>query len=96
MASYNWPPQASSGGGGASVLASGTANLASGSASFSITYSSAISSAIAPIFSFINTVDGSPIFLIGYVSAFSTSGFTVKTNASTDTANYKLAYAVLG
>lgn len=84
------------GGGGSGAQAAGTATLASASQSFSVSYDVTLASAIAPIFSFINTVDASPIFLDGYVSAFSTTGFTVKTNALTDTANYKLVYAVFG
>lgn len=92
MASYNWPPGGGSGGAGAA----GLVNIGSGVSSIVVTYDVTLPSNVPPIFSFVNTTDASPIFLIGYVSAFSTSGFTVKFNALTDTANYQLAYAAIG
>lgn len=88
----SYPPSGGAGG----TLASAVVSLSSGTNSFSVSYDVTLSSSIPPLFSFINTVDTNPIFLIGYVSAYSTSGFTVIANAPTDTANYKLVYAVLG
>lgn len=95
--SFEWPPEGAGGGGGGSgAQASATVPLASGSSTFTVAYSSTLALAIPPIFSFVNTIDSTPIFLIGYVSAFSTTGFTVTANAPTDSANYKLVYAVFG
>lgn len=42
------------------------------------------------VFSFENTTDTNPIFLLGYISAKSTTAFTITLNAPTDTANYKI------
>lgn len=92
----SYPPIGGGGGGGGSVVAAGVAALSSGASSFSITYDVTLGSSIPPVFSFVNSVDASPIFLIGYVSAYSTSGFTVTANAQTDTANYKIVYIVSG
>jgi hypothetical protein len=91
---FNWP--SGSGGSGGDVFAQGVYNMPSGQSTFTVAYDVTLASAIPPIFSIVNTVDGSPIFLIAYVSAFSTSGFTVTTNAPTDTANYQLVYSVMG
>lgn len=96
MASYNWPPQGSGGSGGSDVVAAGVVNLTSGISSIIVNYDVTLLTAIPPIFSFANATDANPIFLIGYVSAFSTTGFTVVMNAQTDSANYKLSYVVAG
>lgn len=75
-------------------LAAGVYSMASGTDTFSVTYAAAIAAAIPPNITFVNSVDGSPIFLQGMITAFSTTGFTVKTNALTDSSNYKMVYDV--
>lgn len=89
-----YPPNAGSASG--DVFAAGVYSMPSGQSSFIVAYDVTLGSSIPPIFSFANTVDASPIFLIGYISAFSTTGFTVVVNAPTDTTNYQLVYAVMG
>lgn len=89
MASYNWPSQR--GGGG---LASNVVAISSGASSKAITYTTTLSSVGVPVFSIVNTTDSSPIFIQGIITAYSTTGFTVLFNTSTDTANYLLAYTV--
>lgn len=96
MASFEWPEKGTGGGGGGAADAAGTVNIGSGVSSIVVAYDVTLTSAIAPIFSFINSTDSAPIFLIGFISAFSTSGFTVTFNAATDSANYKMSYAVFG
>lgn len=78
------------------ALASATVNIGNAAGSIAITYSSTLAVATPPIFSFVNTTDVTPIDLIGYVSAFSTTGATITFNAPTDSANYKIRYAVFG
>lgn len=77
------------------VLASALYSMGSGTDTFSVVYAAAIAAAIPPVISFINTVDATPIFLQGIIIAHSTTGFTVLTNAPTDSSNYKMAYAVM-
>lgn len=77
------------------ILTTGLYSMGSGAQSFSVVYASAIPAAIPPLFRFVNTVDASPIFLQGMITAYSTTGFTVVTNALTDSSNYKLQYAVM-
>lgn len=84
----------SGGGGGGGAIAAGVVNLAQGQSSFVVTYDTTIAS-IPPLFSVANTVDTFPIFLNGIITAFSGTGFTITFNAQTDTANYKLSYAVM-
>lgn len=84
------------GGGAGSAQKSGSVALGNAASSVAVVYSGALSSALIPIFSFANITDGEPIFLSGYVSAYSTSGFTVTFNAPTDSANYIFNYAVFG
>lgn len=93
---FYWPAGRSGGGSSGKAQASGIANISNAASSVSVSYSSTITSTLPPVFSFVNAVDATPIFLIGYVSAFSTTGFTVIFNAPADSANYKLVYAVFG
>jgi hypothetical protein len=79
------------GGGGGSVGSSGNVAIGSGVTSIAVTYT--VPGSYNPVFSFENTTDTSPIFLMGFISAQSTSGFTVKFNAPTDTANYSINYS---
>lgn len=89
-----WPPQGSGSGGGA--LAANVVDIGSGASSIDVVFAGSIGAIYAPIFSFINTTDAMPIFLQGIITAKSATGFTVTFNASTDTANYKIAYAAMG
>ena len=73
-----------------------TVSLASGSISQSFVYTTPLVANQAPLIGQImNSVDASPIFLQGIVTAFSTTGFTITFNVAPDTANYKLAYIIL-
>lgn len=74
----------------------GQKTIGSGVSSISVTYSTAVGSSNSVSFSFVNTTDTNPIFLIGYISAQSTTGFTVTFNAPTDTANYLINWQVSG
>lgn len=97
MSSFSWPPEGSGGGGsGSLIIASGVIPILSGVSSVTITYSSTIAAAGVPVFSFINTVDGTPIFLQGIITFFSDHGFLLLLNAPTDTANYSVSYVVSG
>lgn len=97
---FYWSSGSGGGGGGGSgagsAQAAGVVSIAASVSSKSVVYATAIGSSLPPIFSFINTIDSSPIFLSGFVSAFSTTGFTITFNAPTDSANYKIDYAVFG
>lgn len=84
------------GGGGGSAQKSGSVALGNAASSVAVVYTGAISSALIPIFSFANVTDTEPIFIEGYVSAYSTTGFTVTFNAPTDSVNYIFNYAVFG
>lgn len=70
--------------------------LPSAASSVNVVYSSALPSADVPVISILNTSDANPIFLQAIITAFSTTGFTAKFNAPTDTANYSLSYQTSG
>jgi len=93
--SFYPPGRSGGGGGGGSTLAGAVVNIGSGQSSISVAYSSPLAEAGVPLFSFINTVDPMPIFLQGIVTALTVNGFTILFNAPTDTANYRLAYAIM-
>lgn len=93
---YGSYPPSGSGGGSGSAVASATTDIGNAASSIAITYSTTLTTAYPPIFSFLNIVDATPIALIGWVSAFSTTGCTITFNAPTDSANYKVKYAVFG
>lgn len=78
------------------ALASATVAIGNGASTVTITYSTTLAAATSPIFSFLNTTDVSPIFLLGVVTAFSTTGATITLNAPTDSANYSVRYAAFG
>lgn len=85
------------GGGGDTFKRAANVAITSGQASVAVTFSSAeADTTYVIVFSIQNTVDANPIFLQGYISAKSTSGFTVKFNAPASTANYILTYSVVG
>lgn len=87
----------SSGSSPGAIAAANVVSLSSGVSSVSVTFTSAFgSTSYSPDWAIINTVDANPIFLQGYISAMSSSGFTVTFNAATDTANYKFAYKISG
>lgn len=73
--------------------ADGAVGLSNGDVSVSVTFSTAFPNTSYSIaFALRNTVDASPIMLQGIVTAKSVSGFTVKLNAPTDSANYLFEY----
>ena len=79
------------------LQAANLVNLASGSTTQSFTYTSAVGAGLAPVIGIIvNTVDANPIFLQAVITAYSTTGFTVRFNVAPDTANYKLPYVLTG
>lgn len=84
------------GGGGGGAQSAGTVALGNAASSVTVAYGAALSSALIPVFSFVNVTDTEPIFLQGYVSAYATTGFTVTFNAPTDSVNYIFNYAVFG
>lgn len=73
----------------------GLEDIGSGVATLVVTYSSALAVAAAPVVSIVNTTDSDPLILTPVVTAYSTTGFTVKWSGDTDTANYKLQYFVV-
>ena len=78
------------------AFTSGTVALANAAQSATVTFANALPTAnYQVLFSFLNTADLSPIFLEAYVSAQSSSGFTLTFNAPTDSTNYLLNYRVL-
>ena len=79
-------------GAGDQILAANTVAIPSGATSIAITYSTTIAASYSLNFSFFNTVDATPIFLQGMITAQSTTGFTVTFNTATDTANYQISY----
>lgn len=67
--------------------------LSNGDTSVSVTFSTPFpNTSYAIAFSFRNNVDASPVILEGFITAKSVSGFTVKLNAPTDSANYFMYY----
>lgn len=95
MASYEWPPEGSGGGGGGgAAVAAAVVPILSGVSIITVTYSSTLAAIGVPVFSIINTVDSTPIFLQGIITFFSTHGFILTLNAPTDTANYSVSYIV--
>lgn len=94
MATFEWPSGGGSGGGSSGSQAS---SIPINSNSVSVTFTTQFgSTSYVPLWSIQNTGDPSPIFLDGYISAKSTTGFTVTFNTSTDTANYVFNYAIFG
>jgi len=78
-------------------LRSGNQAIGSGVATVSVTFASAMaSSTYALNVSMKNTTDSNPQFQPITITAQSTTGFTVKWNANTDTANYSLNYIAIG
>lgn len=75
----------------------GNQSISSGVATLSVTFASAMSnSTYALTVSLKNTVDTNPQFQPITITAQSTTGFTVKWNANTDSANYSLNYIAIG
>jgi len=83
------------GGGTGTALRAGSHSISSGVSSFSVAFSTAVANTAYRVNAvFINTADADPIFLNGMITAKTVNGFTVKLNAPTDTANYKMEYTV--
>ena len=72
--------------------AANVVNITNGSQAVSVVYTVPLAVSAPPVISFINTVDATPIFLQGMVTAWSTTGFTVTLNTPTDTGNYQMSY----
>ena len=80
---------------GRNAVRSGNSALGSGVSSASVTFSSAWADAnYVPAWEISNTVDASPIFLQGIITAKTAAGFTVTFNAPTDSVNYVFSYQV--
>jgi hypothetical protein len=80
---------------GSQTYRAGNVSVSMGAASASVTFSPPwMNTNFVPLLGFTNTVDASPIFLQGMVSAKTVNGFTVTLNAATDSANYVLNYEV--
>ena len=74
-------------------IRSGRNTLASGASSVTVTFSSAVASTSYSVTcTWYNTTDTNPQFQPIDVTAQSTTGFTAKWNAPTDTANYAIAW----
>ena len=87
---FYWPSRASGGSSG-----SQSAAIAGSSSSASVVFTNPFGSVnYVPLWSITNTIDANPIFLDGYISAKSSTGFTVTFNAPTDSVNYVFNYAV--
>lgn len=88
-------PTVSAGGGGGAALRAGSHSISNGASSFTVAFSTAVADTTYRVNAvFINTTDADPIFLNGMVTAKTVNGFTVKLNAPTDTADYKMEYTV--
>ena len=86
-----------SGGGGTTVQRSGTQAITNGSATVTITYSSAMPDTNYSIdYSVANTTDADPIYLQGIVTTKSTTGMVITFNAAADSANYVVTYGIQG
>lgn len=84
-----------SSGSGGGAAAAGSVTIGSAASSKAVTFANSFGSTnYSPVFSITNTADATPIFLDGFISALSATGFTVTFNAPTDTANYVLNYAI--
>jgi hypothetical protein len=80
----------------ANVIRAGRATLASTDQTKSVTFSSALASAnYALTCNFENTTDTDPFFIQHFISAKSTTGFTVKFSVPTDSANYVLNWTAI-
>lgn len=89
-----YPPEGAGGGGDSG---SQSVALSSGVSSVSVTFSNAFGSTnYVPLWSISNVTDATPIFVLGIITAMSSSGFTVTFNAPTDTANYVFNYLIAG
>jgi hypothetical protein len=72
---------------------SGEVSLGNGVTEVSVTFSSDLeTNNYSLTYSIINTTDANPKFLDKIITAKSSTGFTVKFNEATDSANYKLSY----
>jgi hypothetical protein len=73
---------------------SGSVDIANGASSVSVTFAQQMPTANYNIAGYVkNTTDGSPLVLfVGTVTAQSSTGFTVKLNGETNSANYDLVY----
>lgn len=89
-----WPAGASlKGDPGDGLLRAGIADIPNDASQVTCAFSSDVEDVdYIPDFRFINLVDEDPIFLTGIVVAQTASGFTVKLNRSTDSANYKMGF----
>lgn len=75
----------------------GNQSIGNGVATVSVTFSSAMpNSTYGLSVSMKNTTDANPQFQPITITAVSTTGFTVKWNANTDSANYSLSYIAIG
>lgn len=83
----------SNGATGAGVLRSGEEVISNGATSHTVTFSSStVDASYVPTWCILNDSDLTPIFLLGYISNRTTSGFTVVFNTATDTGNYRMVY----
>lgn len=74
-------------------IRAGVPTIGNGVATLTVTFSSAVPSTSYAVFAVMqNTTDANPQFQPVTVTAKTTSGFTVKWNANTDSANYLLNY----
>ena len=74
----------------------GSESISTATGQVIITFATALlTNNYAPLVSIRNTVDADPIFLQCVVTAKSTTGFTVRFNANTDSANYVLDWGVI-
>lgn len=86
-------PCSSSSSSGTGAQRQGSESISSAVSTKTVTFSSVMPSSLyAPVYSFFNSVDGSPIFLDSIVTAQSTTGFTITLGSPTDTANYIISY----
>lgn len=75
------------------VVSAGTEAVAEGATSASITYAGAFpNTSYVLVANLVNLVDASPQFQPLTITEATTTGFTVKWNASTDSANYQIDY----
>jgi hypothetical protein len=90
-----YPTTGGGGGGGGEALRAGTSNISDAASSLTVAFSTAVAdTAYRVAANFINTNDSDPIFLSGMVTSKTVNGFTMKFNAPTDSANYKLEYSI--
>lgn len=76
------------------LQAAGTVALGAGVSEAVITFADFGSTNYVPVYSIVNTVDADPIMLLHNVKEITNTGFKVRFNAPTDSANYEVRWGI--